>query len=554
MPFYERQPTIYPLHRLLEEVLSGEIRIPRFQRPGTEVTWKPEQRGELLDSIYRGFPIGTVLLWSTQEQIKALDVIGGAAIPAVAGEPSRQRLVLDGHQRLSTLVTILGPGLEGYTPSTPADGEPHDEEQWVFDVAGDDDPQNTRFTKLKPGYQPGPRQIPMRIALDRKELNRWVREREDLTNQQVLRVDSLRDRLREYSVPVATLAAESLDEATETFKRINSSGTPMSHFHMVAALAYTKDFDPQVRFESVRDEVLEPLGWDTMSDMDLLRVCAGLLRQQGKRSHHPAKLHIADLAKALRHEPELIGEAGKSVGEAATLLRVEAGIHGPGILPYSWQLIVLAISLGSRTAQPAPLTDHQRKMAARWFWLTTYGGVFAGVNTTVVDRSLKALEDMMHGGDESAMEQDIVRRVEALSGFDGRAARSRACLLAMARLSDDDDLENGTAHRLLAAGTDPVGVLMPSLQNSRSTWYNRIIAGPDELKHMRQALRHLGRGDATMEDKQLLKRIGIAATRRSATSPEALLEQRRKLLCKREEQFVKKLGLQWAEVAGDANA
>ncbi|HID31136.1 MAG TPA: DUF262 domain-containing protein, partial [Desulfobacterales bacterium] len=107
MPFYERQPYIQPLYQIVSEVLQGDIRIPRFQRPGTETTWSAEKRGNLLDSLYRGFPIGTILLWSTKKPINTLDAVGGFTIKSASSKDG-QRLLLDGHQRLSTLVQVLG--------------------------------------------------------------------------------------------------------------------------------------------------------------------------------------------------------------------------------------------------------------------------------------------------------------------------------------------------------------------------------------------------------------------------------------------------------------
>ncbi len=541
MPFYENQPTIYPLHRLLNEMLSGEVRVPRFQRPGTESTWKPQQRGDLLDSIYRGFPIGTVLLWSTNENVHTLPVVGGAAVPPVGSPLRKLRLVLDGHQRLSTLIAVLGPGLEDYAPSKVKELIPT--EIWIFDASDDehDGEKEARFKLLRMGEKPGLKQVPLAIALDRVKLNDWVRQQKKLTRDEVRRVDSLRDRLREFNVPVATLAAESLDEATETFKRVNSSGTPMSDFHMVAALAYTNGFDPQEQFERVRAEFLEPEGWGDIDDADVLRVCAGLVRRNGDSSQHPAKLDIARLGKSLRAQPTLIEEAAGSVAVAASVLRTAVGVHGAQSLPYSWQLIVLAIELGSRERKT--LSQKALQQCARWFWLTTYGSVFAGVNSAIVDRAGRALTDMLAGKEETAMQRDIGRRVEEPSRFDFRAARARACLLAMAREQDNGEL-NGKAHLALAEGSQAVQTLSPKL--GRSVWYNLVIETDfDRLRTLRDALRQRALGEKVQSDVAHLLDISIRRT--DSGDMEQLLEARRSRLLAPEKKLVESLGLDWRE-------
>ncbi len=548
MPFYESQPTIYPLHRLLEEVLRGEIQVPRFQRPGTENTWKPKQRGDLLDSIHRGYPIGTILLWSTKESINRMPVVGGARIPE---PPDRQRLrlVLDGHQRLSTLIAILGPGLKDHD----ATGEGALDERWAFDLSDDRASASStkplavrrdRFVLLKQEPSPDDKHLPLDVAIDRVKLNEWVRGRSTLSSREIGRADALRDRFREYSLPVASLVTESLDEATDSFHRINSSGTPMDDFHMVAALAYTQDFDLQEAVDTIRDELLEPEGWADVGETDVLRVCAGLVRHRLKKpSQHPAKLDIHGLATALRDDQAIIEHAGKALAATTSLLR-SFGVHGPGILPYAWQLIVLAIEVGRR-----PLVEfgaHETRSLERWFWLTTYGGVFAGVNSAVVDRAGKALGDMLQGGGWSAMRRDTTQQIVEPDRFDFRAVRSRGLVLQMARQSDRDDL-NGVGHRALAQGASSLRTLEPRL--GRSTWYNLVIE-PDlgRLRDLRTALRARGAGhDGGPEDDTLL--AGIAVEPGDRGTVDELLEKRRARLLQRERAFVGELGLIWSDGA-----
>ncbi|MCO5997414.1 GmrSD restriction endonuclease domain-containing protein [Actinoallomurus rhizosphaericola] len=45
---------------LVEWTLSGRIRIPRFQRP---FRWEKDDIRQLFDSIFRGYPIGNLLMW-----------------------------------------------------------------------------------------------------------------------------------------------------------------------------------------------------------------------------------------------------------------------------------------------------------------------------------------------------------------------------------------------------------------------------------------------------------------------------------------------------------
>jgi len=428
------------------------------------------------------------------------------------------------------------------------------EERWVFDVSDEEagapspTPRRDRFLLLKPGERPGPRQIPMELALDRVQLNKWIREEAELPDTEVARADSLRDRFREYSVPVASLVTESLDQATESFQRINSGGTPMSPFHMVTALAYTDSFDPQAEFARVRGELLEPEGWGNISDMDMLRVCAGLLRGGlGKTSQHPTRLDIRGLATDLKENPEIILRAGHGLKAGVSFLR-SIGVHGPAILPYSWQLLILAIEAGR--GDPVAFSPQATEALTRWFWLTTYGGVFAGINAAVVDRATQALSDMLTGGGWEAMRRDTTQQIEEATRFDFRAARSRACVLQMANRADQG-APDGPAHTALASGAASVGTLEPKL--GRSKWFNLVIESRvGRLVELRKALRdraavssggQQGLLPSDSRQETLLNGIGIEVDDRGAVK--ALLECRRSRLLQKERAFVEGLGLSW---------
>ncbi|MBX5012688.1 DUF262 domain-containing protein [Rhizobium lentis] len=61
------------IRRLINRITSGDIRIPAFQR---DYVWEPDQVAFLLDSIYKGFPIGTVILWKTDNRLNPRKIWG----------------------------------------------------------------------------------------------------------------------------------------------------------------------------------------------------------------------------------------------------------------------------------------------------------------------------------------------------------------------------------------------------------------------------------------------------------------------------------------------
>ena len=63
---------------LLADVTKGNIKIPVFQR---DYVWEDEQIMSLLDSIYMGYPVGSLLLWSTKVALNHERNVGGFKLP-----------------------------------------------------------------------------------------------------------------------------------------------------------------------------------------------------------------------------------------------------------------------------------------------------------------------------------------------------------------------------------------------------------------------------------------------------------------------------------------
>jgi hypothetical protein len=106
-----------PLYKLLDE-LNRSIYLPHIQRP---FVWGEEQVRKLLDSLLRGYPIQTLLLWRTKDEIKARrfmddvrrDVDLSSLYDAPATCEGNERLfVLDGQQRLQALRTLFDGSIE----------------------------------------------------------------------------------------------------------------------------------------------------------------------------------------------------------------------------------------------------------------------------------------------------------------------------------------------------------------------------------------------------------------------------------------------------------
>lgn len=95
------------VRELLDEIDRGEVLLPEIQRA---YVWKGPQVAKLLESLYREYPTGQILLWDTSES-PVTKPLQSASVPAGvrSGHP---KIVLDGQQRLTSLYKALRNGDE----------------------------------------------------------------------------------------------------------------------------------------------------------------------------------------------------------------------------------------------------------------------------------------------------------------------------------------------------------------------------------------------------------------------------------------------------------
>ena len=92
----------WSIQQLIDLYASEAIMLPEMQR---SYVWTKQQARDLLDSIYKGYPSGSILLWEIDEtSYETRD----AAIKI--DEKSKQQvryLLLDGQQRLTSLASMI---------------------------------------------------------------------------------------------------------------------------------------------------------------------------------------------------------------------------------------------------------------------------------------------------------------------------------------------------------------------------------------------------------------------------------------------------------------
>jgi len=220
--------TGYTLNHLVEDVRVGRIGLPDIQRP---FVWSSAKVRDLFDSMYRGYPIGTLMFWETGAGV------GTRRIGLSAQDKAPQILVVDGQQRLTSLYAVIT-GEEvldksfvarririGFRPST--------ETFEVADAAIERDPEFIAdITALwSSGYRSEARRYLESLAEARVD---GLSEAEQ--DQLEERIDRVRD-LREFRFQVIELGASAdQEQVADIFVRINSEGVQLKQSDFILTL------------------------------------------------------------------------------------------------------------------------------------------------------------------------------------------------------------------------------------------------------------------------------------------------------------------------------
>jgi len=234
------------------------------------------------------------------------------------------------------------------------------------------------------------------------------------------RADALATRFRAYKVPVVVLASDDLEFATTTFRRVNSTATPMSDLDMVSALVWSPTFDLEKLLRQERESI-EPAVWQ-IDDETWLRCIKAMLGLD----------LYADTGKvqsALIADPGVVPCSRETIHRVAEFLRAECHIEAPTLVPYRQQIPLLAQAFAGSLQPDATV----RQRLAAWFWLTTYASLFSGISGGSLSRVQSSMEDLVRGGLLHWPVRKPFKREPLPKRFDFRHARARALATALAR-------------------------------------------------------------------------------------------------------------------------
>ncbi len=246
-------PTNKGLTTYLDELIAKNYQIPTFQR---DVVWEQENVKKLWDSIYKFYPLGSILIWKTDVKLQNHRQIGGHQITDTNFSRTEYQYILDGQQRTTSLLTSLyGGDIEGkpgFNPllyvdlAIPTDGDTDDESyrnRFLFWREIDD-----RNGEIKPNIGKKKRFDEGLIVKLIEIKNNFVNIQTSVFNSQTVNKDfnhpilielsKIKGVLDNYRISFIEVKGIQVSEVCQIFERINQAGKPLNIFDIVVAKTF----------------------------------------------------------------------------------------------------------------------------------------------------------------------------------------------------------------------------------------------------------------------------------------------------------------------------
>ena len=407
----------YPLHLLLDYIEKGKLSLPDIQRP---FVWKATQVRDLFDSLYRGFPVGTLMLWETGAKVGVKPVGGGEAdmVPSL--------LIIDGQQRLTSLYSVIQgvPVMDHrFDKKRIAIAfRPSDE---TFEVAGAVTRSDPEFlsdiTELWQRSFKTTVQTFFERLEKRSDTPLEEAERDRLEN----RLDHVRDLRKIISFEVIEMTeGASEEDVAEIFIRINSKGVSLSQADFVLTLLSVHWERGRLELEEFSRKAKDPKAPGTPANAylnpspdQMLRVAVGLAFRRGRMQTIYQLLLGKDLATgeatAERREEQFrkLEQAQQAVLDPDHWRRFlrclkTAGFHGDRMLTSASALLYSYLFWLIGKQDFGIDREELQRTIARWFFMAHTTGRYTSSPETVIEADLRRIEELPAG--DSAAFRDFL--------------------------------------------------------------------------------------------------------------------------------------------------
>jgi hypothetical protein len=388
------EPQTRTYSSLIAEVEKGQIKIPQFQR---DFVWTIQKSAGLLDSIVKGYPIGTFIFWKTKERLRSVRDLGGLDLP----EPEHGEsvdYVLDGQQRLTSLFACL----KGISISRD-DGKRKDDFSKIYiNLEAEEHDQIVIWDKWQL-LTPEQKEALDKLGIDNVApiegdgIKSIISVGDLLTGDFTVlasypekyheRLKQYKNRIESYQYSIIQIKDTPIDIATEIFTRINVGGKPLSLFEIMVAKTFDhgRDFDLSEKFKKLIDD-LKPHDYETISDATVLQVISIILSKECKRQ----VILKLDKKKFI----DVWGKAIDSIERTIEYFKSYYRIPVSKLLPYNALIVPFSYFFFQHPDKP---TGDKQKYLEDYFWRCSLSGRYSSSVESKLAQDIKRIDEILKG-------------------------------------------------------------------------------------------------------------------------------------------------------------
>ncbi|HRI47697.1 MAG TPA: DUF262 domain-containing protein [Ignavibacteriaceae bacterium] len=362
---------------LFNDIDTGRIKLPQFQR---DFVWGKEKTAKLIDSIIKGYPIGTFIFWKTREELRSFKNLGNIALPEIP-KGDAIMYVLDGQQRITSLYAIR----KGIRLTR--EGKEIDYKDISINLETNPDTDEEIVLLDKPEEKP--------FISVYKLLNGSLTEllNSGYKQEHLEKIETYQKRLTGYDFSIIVIDEYPIEVACDVFTRINTGGEELTLFEIMVAKTYDlpRNFDLSVEYEKVKDnnngveKDLEDAGYETIPPVTILQCIAAILCQQIRRQD-VLRINKNDFIDAWKI-------VISSLFTSVDYLRTEMRIPVSKLLPYHTLLVPLTyFFVKNKNNKPTVI---QHKLLTQYFYWASLSNRFSSAVESKVASDLKKIESIL---------------------------------------------------------------------------------------------------------------------------------------------------------------
>lgn len=361
---------------ILEKIDAYQLFVPAFQR---EYVWKRDDAKQLIDSLIKEYPTGTMLTWETS---KPPELKGKHKYSESQGNI---KLLLDGQQRITTLYMLINGEIPPYYQAAEILNDTRGlhvnietlELSYYMKTRMENNPawQNITdiFQKKIDAFVIGGEYQKIGKILATEDLQ--------LINEKINLIISIKD--REFPEQIIPPSAK-INEAIDIFYKVNASGVALTEAEL--ALAQISGYWPQARdiFKNKLNSLKEH-GFVFSLDF-IIYVLLGCLHHIGSDMR---KLHSSDNEKSIKEAWALLDQ--KILDYVINILRSNAFIDHTDEINSIYALVPIIVFCFDRKGDP--LTELEIKKIIKWFYYSQLRTRYISQLPQKLDYDLKVVKD-----------------------------------------------------------------------------------------------------------------------------------------------------------------